>query len=39
MFGTHASNVSGVAVVSLAVLVSSSDLADAGKTIGVAAVD
>lgn len=39
VFGTHASNVSGVAVVSLAVLVSSSDLADAGKTIGVAAVD
>ena len=39
MFGTHASNVSGVAAVSLAVLVSSSDLADAGKTIGVAAVD
>lgn len=39
VFGTHASSVSGVKVVSLAVLVSSSDLVDSGKTIGVADVD
>lgn len=38
MLGTHASNVSGVAVFPLAVLVTSSDLTDAGKAIGVAGV-